>query len=150
MRIVDEVEKIAGPVAAEHGCELWDVEYVKEGSERYLRVYIDKEGGVSIQDCEAISVVLDPMLDELDVIQDSYIFEVSSAGAERRLKKPRDFERCIGRDVLVKLYSAVDGRKEYPGKLLSYTDGDIDVSVGDTVRHFEKKEYSSVRLRIDF
>ena len=150
MRIVEEVEKLAAPVAAEHGCELWDVEYVKEGSERYLRVYIDKKGGVSINDCEEISVVLDPMLDELEALQESYIFEVYSAGAERRLKKPRDFERCIGRDVLVKLFSAVDGRKEYAGKLLSFADGDIVVYADGTERHFEKKNYSSVRLRIDF
>lgn len=87
-KLTDAVLALAGPVAAQQGCEIWDVEYVKEAGSRYLRVYIDKPDGVSIQDCEDFSRALDPILDEADPIPDSYIFEVSSAGAERQLKRP--------------------------------------------------------------
>ena len=103
----------AEPVAKAHGCELWDVEYVKEAGGWFLRIYIDKEDGVSITDCEAVSRALDPVLDERDPIPDSYTFEVSSAGAERTLKRPSDFERFMGHLVEVKLYKARDNRKEY-------------------------------------
>ena len=150
MRIADLVESIAAPVVAEHGCELWDVEYIKESGQWFLRVYIDKEGGVNITDCEAISQALDPILDEKDPIPGSYTFEVSSAGAERRLKKERDFERCIGRDVLVRLFAAKDGKKEFAGKLLSYDDGAVEIESDNNTVRFEKSEYSLVRLRIDF
>lgn len=150
MRIVETVEKLAAPVAEAHGCTLWDVEYVKEGADRFLRVYIDKEGGVSINDCEAVSVELDPILDEQDPIPESYIFEVSSAGAERQLKKPRDFERCMGRDVTVRLFAAKDGRKDFAGVLTGYTDGRVEISSGGQTLTFEKNEYSVVKLRIEF
>jgi len=150
MRIVDAVENLAAPVVLAHGCTLWDVEYIKEGADRFLRVYIDKEDGVSINDCEAISVALDPMLDEADLIGEHYIFEVSSAGAERQLKKPRDFERCIGRDVTVKLYSPRDNQKEFAGVLTDYRDGQITIRTGEASVTFEKSQYSAVKLRIEF
>ena len=95
-KLTDAVLALAEPVAAQQGCEIWDVEYAKEAGSRYLRVYIDKPDGVSIQDCEDFSRALDPILDEADPIPDSYIFEVSSAGAERQLKRPGDFERFLG------------------------------------------------------
>ena len=95
-KLVDTVRSLAEPVAAQCGCEVWDVEYVREAGAWYLRVYIDKPGGVGIDDCEAVSRALDPVLDEADPVPGSYVFEVSSAGAERELKRPGDFERFIG------------------------------------------------------
>ena len=102
-KLTDAVLALAEPVAAQQGCEIWDVEYVKEAGSRYLRVYIDKPDGVSIQDCEDFSRALDPILDEADPIPDSYIFEVSSAGAERQLKRPGDFARFLGAQVEVRV-----------------------------------------------
>ena len=107
-RITDIVTKLAEAPASELGLELWDVEYVREAGQWVLRVYVDKDGGVGIADCEALSKLLDPLLDEADPIPDSYVFEVSSAGAERELKRPRDFERFMGSDVEVRLYRAED------------------------------------------
>ena len=95
-KITDRVFALAKPVVENEGCSLWDVEYVREAGSWYLRVYIDKEGGVSIDDCERISRALDPLLDEADPIPDSYVFEVGSAGAERELKRPSDFEQFMG------------------------------------------------------
>ena len=117
-KVSDLTAALAGPIAAENGCTLWDVEYVKEAGDWYLRVYIDKEGGVSIQDCEAVSRPLSDALDEADPIEGSYILEVSSAGADRALKKPEHFRRFLGSQVDVKLYRAREGRKELTGTLL--------------------------------
>ena len=114
-KVTERVQALAEPVAAEYGCELWDVEYVREAGAWYLRLYIDKPGGVSIDDCEAVSRALDPVLDEADPIPTSYIFEVSSAGAERVLKRPGDFERFLGEQVEVRHYQ--------PGKENTRTDG---------------------------
>ena len=149
-RITDTVAQLAGPVVERNGCELWDVEYVREAGEWFLRVYIDKEGGVSINDCEAVSRELDPMLDEADPIEGSYTFEVSSAGAERALKRPSDFERFMGSFCAVKLYSASHGAKEHLGHLAGYEDGAVTITTpgGETLR-FEKNEIASVRLRIE-
>lgn len=148
-KITDTVASIARPVAEAHGCELWDVEYVKEAGAWYLRVYIDREGGVSINDCEAVSRELDPLLDEADPISGSYTFEVSSAGAERQLKRPSDFERFIGHLVEVKLYRAVEGRKSYVGDLAAYDDGAVEITVpGGGSMRFEKSDVAGVRLRI--
>ena len=148
-KITDIVSGIAKPVAEAHGCELWDVEYVKEAGTWYLRVYIDREGGVSINDCEAVSRELDKLLDEADPIPGSYTFEVSSAGAERALKRPSDFERFIGHLVEVKLYRAVEGSKSYIGDLAAYDDGAVEITVpgGRNIR-FEKSDVAGVRLRI--
>ena len=150
MKVTEKVRLLAEPVVAARGCELWDVEYVREGGEWYLRVYIDKEGGVDIADCEAISRTLDPILDEADPIPDSYIFEVCSAGLERVLKRPADFERFMGADVLVRLYRPRDGAKEFAGVLAGYSDGDVTVTLGDTPITFTKAEIAQVRLRVDF
>ena len=103
-KVTELTAELAAPVVAEQGCELWDVEYVKEAGTWYLRLYIDKEGGVSINDCEAISRRVSDLLDEADPIEGSYTFEVSSAGAERPLKRPSDFERFLGSPVTVRLY----------------------------------------------
>ena len=150
MKVTERVRLLAEPVVAAQGCELWDVEYVREGGGWFLRVYIDKDGGVDISDCEAISRALDPMLDEADPIPDSYTFEVCSAGLERTLKRPGDFEHFLGSDVLVRLYRPRDGAKEFAGVLQGYDGGDVTIAVGDTPVTFTKAEIAQVRLRVDF
>ena len=145
-KITDTVAAMAQPFAEAAGCTLWDVEYVKEAGEWFLRVYIDKEGGVSIQDCEAVSRPLSDALDETDPIEGSYTFEVSSAGADRVLKKPEHFARFRGAEVEVKLYRPRDGRKSFVGPLLSYADGDVTLEVAGTPMTFEKKEVALTRL----
>lgn len=127
-KITEKVEALAKPVVEEAGCELWDVEYVREAGSWYLRVFIDKEGGVSIEDCERISRKLDPILDENDPIPYSYVFEVGSAGAERELKRPSDFERYMGSEIEVKLYQPYQGKKSFVGSLDAYEDGNVTVS----------------------
>ena len=119
-KVTDTVAQLALPFVESAGCSLWDVEYVKEAGEWFLRIYIDKEGGVSIEDCEAVSRPLSDKLDEADPIEGSYTFEVSSAGADRVLKKPEHFARFQGSEVEVRLYRARDGRKDFVGLLQSW------------------------------
>ena len=145
-KVSDTVAALALPVVEKAGCTLWDVEYVKEAGAWFLRVYIDREGGVSIDDCEAVSRPLSDLLDEADPIEGSYTFEVSSAGLDRALKKPDHFAQCMGQRVDVKLYRPVDGRKEATGVLTGYEDGAVSV---DGVR-FEKKDVAQVRLHVEF
>lgn len=149
-KVTELVAQLAAPAVAAAGCEIWDVEYVREAGEWYLRLYLDKEGGVDIQDCEAVSRVVSDLLDEADPIEGSYTFEVSSAGAERVLKRPGDFEKFLGSPVLVKLYKARDGRKEFPGNLKSYDNGDITITAGGKDLTFPKAEVALCRLRIEF
>ncbi len=147
-KITDLVAALAEPVVQSLGCELWDVEFVKEGGHRFLRVYIDKQGGVQLSDCEAVSRALDPILDERDPIAESYTFEVSSAGAERALKRPSDFERFIGHLIEVRLYKSRDGRKEFVGTLKARDDNGLDIDIAGQNIHFETPEIAHVRLRI--
>ena len=150
MKITELVAGFAKPIVEAHGCELWDVEYVREGSEYYLRLYLDKEGGVDINDCEAVSWAIDPILDEKDPIAESYHFEVCSAGLERPLKRPSDFARFLGSPVTVKLYRPRNGLKEIPCVLLGYEDGRVTVEAGKETITFEKSEVALVRLRATF
>lgn len=145
-KIETVVTNLARPVVEAQGLELWDVEYVTEGGQRYLRVFLDSPSGVDIDQCEAVSRALDPILDEADPIPDSYIFEVGSAGIERALKRPSDFERFMGEKVEVRLYVTVDGSKTWVGVLEAYDDGDVTVDG----RRFEKKTIAGVRLHADF
>ena len=149
-KVTELTAELAAPVVAEQGCELWDVEYVKEAGTWYLRLYIDKDGGVSINDCEAISRRVSDLLDEADPIEGSYTFEVSSAGAERPLKRPSDFERFMGSPVTVRLYKNKDGRKEFAGTLAGYEEGAGALIVGNETMRFEKSEVALVRLRVEF
>ena len=126
------------------------MEYVREGSDYFLRLYIDKEGGVDITDCEAISRAVDPILDEKDPIPESYHFEVCSAGLERALKRPGDFERFMGSAITVKLYRPRNGLKEIPAVLRGYEDGRVTVEAGKETITFEKSEGALVRLRVEF
>ena len=145
-KVTDAVAGLALPIVEQAGCTLWDVEYVKEAGEWFLRVYIDREGGVDIDCCEAVSRPLSDALDEADPIQGSYTFEVSSAGLDRALKKPEHFRQCMGRKVDLKLYRPVDGGKERTGILTDYEDGAVSV---DGVR-FDKKDVAHVRLHVEF
>ena len=150
MKTTDLVAKLAQPVVEAAGCTLWDVEYVREGSERFLRIYIDKVGGVNITDCETVARAMDPILDEADPIAESYHFEVCSAGLERALKRPADFEQFMGSPILVKLYRPRNGLKEIPGVLRGYEDGKVTVEAGKETITFEKSEVALVRLRVEF
>ena len=150
MKVTDLVTEFAQPVVESFGCSLWDVEYVREGSERFLRLYIDKTGGVDIADCETIHRAVDPVLDEKDPIAESYHFEVCSAGLERALKRPSDFEQFMGSPILVKLYRPRNGLKELPGILRGYEDGCVTVEAGKETITFQKSEVALVRLRVEF
>ncbi len=149
-KITDLVKTLAEPVALSNGCSLWDVEYVKEAGSYYLRVYIDKEGGVSIDDCESVSRTLSDLLDEADPISDSYIFEVSSAGADRALRSPAHFQAFLGAEVDLSLYKAKDGAKRHTGILRDYQNGDVSLLIGGESVHFPKAEISQVRLHVSF
>ena len=151
-KITELTAELAAPAIAEQGCTLWDVEYVKEAGTWYLRILLDKEGGVDILDCENISRKVSDLLDEADPIEGSYTLEVGSAGAERALKRPSDFQRFLGSPVLVKLYRAREGRKEFSGHLKGYDEatGDVTVTVGAQDLVFPKKETALVRLRVEF
>lgn len=150
MKITEIVREFAEPLVIENGCTLWDVEYVREGGEWFLRLYIDKDGGIDIDDCERVSRAVDPVLDEKDPIPESYRFEVCSAGLERVLKRPSDFERYMGSPILLKTYKPVDGQKEFAGVLAGYADGNVTVTLGSTQKTFEKSEVALVRLRVEF
>ena len=150
MKVTELVASFAQSIVEANGCRLWDVEYVREGSERFLRIYIDKDGGVSIDDCEAIARAVDPILDEKDPIAESYHFEVCSAGLERALRRPADFEQFMGSPILVKLYRPYNGLKEIPGILRGYEEGRVTVEAGKENITFEKSQVALVRLRVEF
>ena len=145
-KVIDTVAALALPVVEGAGCALWDVEYVKEAGQWFLRVYIDREGGVSIDDCEAVSRPLSDLLDEADPIEGSYTFEVSSAGADRALKKPEHFARFLGEEVEVKLYRPREGRKEFVGRLKGFEDGAVTLDMDGQETLFTKQEIALVRL----
>ena len=150
MKVTELVAEFARPIVEAHGCELWDVEYVREGSDYFLRLYLDKEGGVNIDDCEAVSRAVDPILDEKDPIAGPYHFEVCSAGLERVLKRPSDFQRFLGSPITVKLYRPRNGLKEIPCVLKAYDQGKLTVEAGKETITFEKSEVAQVRLRVEF
>jgi len=149
-KITEKVWALAQPVAEDLGLEIWDVEFVKEAGTQYLRVFLDKEEGVSIVDCENFSRTLDPILDEADPIPCSYVFEVGSAGIERELKRPGDFEKFMGAQVSVKLYQAVNGQKSYVGDLTAYNNGDITLAVAGKTVELKKSQVAQVKLHVDF
>ncbi len=144
---VAAVWDIAKPIADELGLEIWDIRFVKEGSDWFLRIFIDKDGGVSIDDCENMSRAIDEPLDEADPIEQSYCLEVSSPGVERELTRDTHFEACTGEKIKVKFIRAVDGKREYSG-VLSGFDGKLITLLCDDGRSisFEKKETSYIKL----
>ena len=149
-KLTEKIRSLAEPVVREEGCSLWDVEYVREAGSWYLRLFIDKEGGVGIDDCERISRRLDPILDEADPIPESYVFEVGSAGAERELKRPSDFAQFMGAEVEVKLYKPLEGRKAWVGELAGYDAGAVTLRIGEEERRFTAAEVAQVRLHVSF
>ena len=149
-KVTDLVAQLAQPLAEAAGCSLWDVEYVKEAGTWYLRIYIDKETGVSIDDCEAVSRPLSDALDEADPIEGSYTLEVGSAGIDRVLRKPEHFAAYVGSEVEVRLYRSVDGRKDHVGVLRAYENGDVTIETGAGPRTFAKKDVAQTRLYVRF
>ena len=145
-----KTEEILMPVLERQGFEFVDVEFVKEGQDYYLRAYIDKEGGITINDCEAVSRELSDLLDEKDFIREGYILEVSSPGLLRPLKKDRDFTRYLGKDIEVKTYKPVNKHKEFVGTLVSYEDGKIKIDSEGEMMEFDIKDTSLVRPYIEW
>ena len=149
-KITDMLSKISAPILSELGLTLWDMEYVKEAGDWYLRLFIDAPEGADMECCEKVARAINPLLDEHeDMFPDSgYMFEVSSAGAERRLKRPADFERFLGHKVEIRLYSNKFGKREHIGTLESYSDGKVTLDVNGEKLDFEKQEIANARLRI--
>ena len=146
-----KTEEILLPIIEEYGFELVDVEYVKEGGTWYLRTYIDKEGGISIDDCEKVSRRLSDILDEKDYIDDTYIMEVSSPGLGRPLKKEKDFKRSLGKEVDIRTYRMIDKQKEFTGILKDYDKDTVTIELDDeTLKTFEKGDIALIRLAFDF
>ena len=146
-----KTEQLLEPVVSELGFELVDVEYVKEGGTWYLRAYIDKPGGITVDDCEAVSRRFSDILDEKDYISDSYVFEVSSPGLGRPLKKEKDFKRSIGEEVEIRTYRAIDRQKEFVGILKEYDDTTVTITYEDnTDQTFERADIALIRLALDF
>ena len=145
-----KTEALLTPIAEANGVSIYDVEYVKEGADYYLRAYIDKPEGVNIIDCENVSRALSDALDAEDFIPDAYILEVSSPGLGRTLKKARHFEKSMGEEVEVKTYKAINKEKLFVGILKAYEDGAVVIDTGKEDMRFEKADIASVRLTFDF
>lgn len=146
-----KTEEILLPITEEYGFELVDVEYVKEGSTWYLRAYIDKPGGIDINDCEKVSRRLSDLLDEKDYIEDAYILEVSSPGLGRPLKKEKDFKRSMGEEVEIRTYRMIDKQKEFTGVLTRYDADTVTIAMEDeTEKTFDRSDIALIRLAFDF
>lgn len=143
-------EELLKPIVESAGVEIYDVEYVKEGSDFYLRCYIDKDGGVNIQDCETVSRALSDQLDAEDYIEDAYILEVSSPGLGRPLKKERDFERSLGEEVEIRLYKALNKQKEFTGILKAYDKETVTIETAEGELVFDRPDIALIRLAFDF
>ena len=148
---ISKTEKIAAPICEELSFELVDVEFVKEAGTDYLRVFIDKPGGITVDECEIVSRRMNDILDEQDFIEESYIFEVSSPGLGRVLKKDKDFKRSIGEEVEVKLFKAVEGLKEFNAFLKDFDDSTVTLSKEDeTVITVDRSNIAKINLAVHF
>ena len=144
-------EAMLMPIVEAKGFELVDVEWVKEGANWYLRAYIDKENGITVDDCEEVSRALSDLLDEEDFISENYILEVSSPGLGRPLKKEKDFVRSMGKDVDVRLYRQLNKQKEFTGALSAYDENTVTLTMEDGSQMvFEKADIALIRLALDF
>ena len=148
--VVENIATSVRPIVEAENLELVDVEYVKEGGNWYLRIFIDKLGGVDLDDCQAVSEKIDTLLDELDPISQAYFLEVSSPGLERPLKKPEDFQRFKGHLVNITTFAPVDGAKSFTGKLMDYTEEGIQVEVKGKPVLVPHKQVASSRLAVEF
>ena len=149
--IVDRVEKMVTAITDEKGYETVDVEYVKEAGQFYLRVVVDKEGVISLNECEEVSRELSPKLDENDFIEENYYLEVSSPGIDRALKRDKEFVKYKGRDVEIKLYKAIDGVKQFEGELVGLDEeNNIVVIINNEEMKFNRKDVAIIRLAIKF
>ena len=147
----EKTEQLIQPFIDAHHFELVDVEYVKEGSDWYLRVYIDKEGGITVDDCEAVSRIFSDKLDELDFIEDAYIMEVSSPGLGRPLKKEKDYVRSMGKEVEIRTYRPINKEKEFYGILSAYDESSVTITTEEQKEQtFEKADIALIRLAFDF
>ena len=147
--VENRTEELLAPIAEENGVEIYDVEYLKEGSDWYLRAYIDKPEGVNIQDCENVSRALSDKLDEVDFIDDAYILEVSSPGLGRTLKKDKHLEKSLGEEVELRLYKPREKQKEFTGILKSF-DADSVIIETEEEKVFARSEIALIRLAFDF
>ena len=145
-----KTEALVLPIIEANNFELVDVEYVKEAGNWYLRVYVDKEGGIAVDDCEVVSRALSDKLDVDDFIEDSYILEVSSPGLGRPLKKEKDYIRSIGKEVDIHLYKSIEKQKEFTGVLKSYTKEELVLQIEDTDMVFDRTNIALIRLSFDF
>lgn len=143
-------EELLAPIVESHGVEIYDVEYVREGSEYYLRAYIDKPGGVNILDCENVSRALSDALDREDFIPDAYILEVSSPGLGRTLKKDKHLAKSVGQEVEIKLFKAVDKCREFSGTLERFDADTVTISREGTELTFQRTDIALIRLALDF
>ena len=143
-------EELITPILDRMNFELVDVEYVKEGGTWYLRAYIDKEGGITVNDCEAVAREMNEILDREDFVEDSYVFEVSSPGLGRPLKKEKDFKRNMGKLVEVRTYRPIEKQKEFCGTLTAYDSNSVTIDEDGTERVFDKKDTALIRLAIEF
>lgn len=145
-----KTEALLKPILDDRGFELWDIEYVKEGADYYLRAYIDKEGGITIDDCVDVSRALSDELDRDDFIPDAYILEVSSPGLGRALKKDRDYERSVGKKIELKTYKPVDGCKEFTGELISFDKESVKIMTGEGInRSFGRADIAKANLYVE-
>ena len=143
-------EEILTPIAEQNGVRIYDVEYVKEAGDYYLRAYIDKDGGVNIGECEAVSRALSEILDADDFIEDAYTLEVSSPGLGRTLKKDRHLQQSIGQAVELKTYKPIDGQKEFEGVLKAFTTDILTIDMNGTEKQFTRADISLIKLALDF
>ena len=144
-------EELITPILDRMNFELVDVEYVKEGGTWYLRAYIDKEGGITVNDCEAVAREMNEILDREDFVEDSYVFEVSSPGLGRPLKKEKDYIRSMGKEVETRTYRAINREKEFYGILSAYDENTVTIKTEDgTEMTFEKSDIALIRLAFDF
>lgn len=147
--VAARAEALALPEAEKLHLSIWETEFVKEGASWFLRYYIDRPEGVGLDDCEAFSRAVDPLLDEADFIEEAYYLEVSSPGIERRLSKPEHFSFCNGQNIRVRLIRPLDGVREFSGKLTGYENGSFTIATGSGERTFDQKSCAWIRLADD-
>lgn len=145
-----KAEELVAPIVEKYGFELVDVEYVKEGGSFYLRAYVDKPGGITVDDCETVSREFSDKLDEADFIDEAYIMEVSSPGLGRPLKKEKDFKRSMGEEVEIRTYRPINREKEFYGILTAYDENSVTIDCEGEEKIFQKADIALIRLAFDF